>query len=77
MTARVVAVSRSATGITAGETITIEYDHLTPRRGWVGPRPIPILQTGTRYPAFLAWDATEGTFRPAARGAGFEPPVAR
>jgi len=75
VSARVVAVSRSATGITVGDTITIRYEHFNPPRGWVGPRPIPILRTGTRYPAFLSWDATEETYRPAARGASFEPPA--
>jgi len=72
VTAVVVAVSRSATGIAVGDSITIRYEHFTPPRGWVGPRPIPILQTGARYPAYLAWDATESAFRPAARGASFE-----
>jgi hypothetical protein len=72
VTALVVAVSRSATGIAVGDSITIRYEQFTPPRGWVGPRPIPILQTGTRYPAYLAWDAKESTFRPAAQGASFE-----
>jgi hypothetical protein len=74
VTARVIAVSRSVSGIAVGDTITIRYQHFNPPRGWVGPRPIPILRRGARYPAYLSWDATEGTFRPAARGASFEPP---
>lgn len=75
VTARVVAVYRTVTGITVGDTITIRYEHFNPRRGWVGPRPIPILRTETRYPAFLSWDGTDATFRPAAMGASFEPPI--
>jgi hypothetical protein len=76
VTARVTSVSRSASGLTAGETITISYEHFNPRRGWVGPRPIPILQPGSRYPAYLAWDDEDVAYRPAAMGASFEPAVA-
>jgi hypothetical protein len=76
VTARVVTVLRSASGINVGDTITIRYEHFNPRRGWAGPRPIPILEVGTRYPAYLAWDAAENSFRPAAMGASFQSPVA-
>lgn len=76
VTARVVTVSRSTSGINVGDTITIRYEHFNPGRGWAGPRPIPILEVGARYPAYLAWDATDSTFRPAAMGASFERPVA-
>jgi hypothetical protein len=66
VTARVVTVFRSATGIADGDTITIRYTHHRSRRGWAGPRLIPILQRGIRYPAYLEWDAADATFRPAA-----------
>jgi hypothetical protein len=59
--------------ITEGGSILIVYEHRRPRRGWVGPRPIPLLRRGTRYTAYLLpSDDGHDTFYPAARGASFE-----
>jgi len=33
--------------IAEGDSILIVYVHRRPRRGWAGPRPIPLLRRGT------------------------------
>lgn len=72
---RVLSVHRSASGLQPGDEITVRYEHFRPQRGWTGPRPIPVLQKGQSYPAFLAWSPDEGCYGPAARGASFEPAI--
>ena len=69
--ARVESVSFSASQLSEGDTITIEYTTFTPGRGWVGPRPIPILKRGDSYPAFLILDRETTRYLPAARGYSF------
>ncbi len=66
--ASVLSVTRSKSGLIAGDKITITYLHKKLRG--VGPRPIPKLTNGGTYPAWLTRDA-EGTYSPAARGASF------
>ena len=39
--------------------------------GWVGPRPVPLLEKAKRYPAWLS-KMEAGHFVPAARGYSFE-----
>ena len=73
--AEVVDVARTGTDVQAGQTIRIRYEHFRPRRGWAGPRPIPLLEKGRRYPAFLTWSEDESAYVPAARGASFEAPI--
>lgn len=72
--AKVVKVIRSRAGVRPGATIDIRYASLSPCEGWVGPRPIPVLDEGTRVYAYLVH--TGRRFAPAARGASFvaEPP---
>lgn len=73
--ARVVTVHSSLTRLQPGDSITVRYTHNRPRRGWVGPRPIPIIERGRRYPAYLEWSSELNCYTPAARGASFEAPV--
>lgn len=73
VTAVVREVRQSQTGLQVGQTIRIQYTHFKPNRRWVGPRPIPLLEKGRTYPAFLSWSDDEQVYRPAARGASFEP----
>ncbi len=68
---RVDSVISSATGLSEGDTITIEYTSFKPGRGWVGPRPIPPLKKGESYPAFLIYDSESIAYIPAARGYSF------
>lgn len=71
--ATVIAVSRSLTGLSVGDSITITYSiYKPPRNGWVGPRSIPLLKKGEETPAFLVYDHDSRTYTPAARGASFE-----
>ena len=72
---RVLSVNRTASGLQPGDEITVRYEHFRPQQGWTGPRPIPVLQKGQTYPAFLAWSPNEGSYVPAARGASFEPAI--
>lgn len=69
VTAKVTAVARSATGIKAGQTITITYQNRN-MKGRSGPRPIRVLTQGETTPAFLR-KAGQG-YEPAARGASFQ-----
>ena len=71
--ARVEVVSYSESHLSEGDTITIEYTTFKPGRGWVGPRPIPILKQRTSYPAFLVLDRERTLYVPAARGYSFAP----
>jgi len=73
VTAEVTGVYRSASGLQPGDKIRIRYTHFRPGQGWVGPRPIPILEKKRTYPAFLTKDTQHNGYLPAARGASFEP----
>lgn len=69
VTARVLCVGRSAAGLKPGEEIAIAYATVVKhRRGWAGPRPLPILTAGP-YPAYLA--KAGDRFAPAASGWSF------
>lgn len=72
VTAKVTAVERSASGVSVGQVITIEYRNVN-MKGRSGPRPIRVLEKGEAVPAFLTKDGA--IFRPAARGASFEPQI--
>lgn len=72
--AEILAVTRSETMLSDGDGITIRYESYNPpKRGWAGPRPIPIVKKGEETVAFLQWDAALRCYVPAARGASFEP----
>ena len=64
-------VTKSASGLTIGQSIQICYTHFTPGNGWAGPRPIPILKEDRKYPAYLSKDS-DACYGPAARGYSFE-----
>jgi hypothetical protein len=71
--ATVIAVHRSQTRLSVGDSITITYSiYKPPRTGWVGPRPLPLLEKGDETPAFLVYDQETQTYTPAARGASFQ-----
>lgn len=69
----VTGIEHSASRLSVGDTITIVYEHYkNPKRGWAGPRAIPILKRGEETFAFLAFDTELNAYVPAARGASFE-----
>lgn len=68
--AEVKSVTRTASGVKAGDRIVIRYTRLAPRRGWAGPSPAPQLKKGAEYPAWLE-KSDDGTFKLAAQGASF------
>jgi hypothetical protein len=69
MTAKVVCLARSASGLTPGATITIAYSTVLNRpRGWAGPSRIGILEPGA-YVAYL--DKSGDIYTPAARVRSF------
>ncbi len=70
--ARIEHVLYSETELQEDDTIIISYDFFSPKGGWAGPRPIPVLETGEFYPAFLQFSEETGCYFPAARGASFE-----
>lgn len=71
--AEVIRVVSSETNLAEGDSITIFYIHQRQKKGWAGPRPIPILERKTTTPAFLAFDEEHIIYVPAARGASFDP----
>jgi hypothetical protein len=75
VTAKVTAVTRSASGLEPGRRIEIRYVHFSPRENIAGPRPIPLLREGDVVPAWLAKAGKSAWFEPAARGASFEPEI--
>lgn len=75
--AEVVKVLRTSTGLKPGDIICIGYEHHRPRRGWVGPRPVPILEEGGTCYAYLRKGKNTDCFEPAAAGASFEKPSQR
>lgn len=70
--AEVLVVHRSRTGLSEGDRITITYTHSKLRKGWAGPRPIPILKRKSETSAFLAFDEHKKVYVPSARGYSFE-----
>ncbi|HZS06548.1 MAG TPA: hypothetical protein VFD58_17050 [Blastocatellia bacterium] len=68
--AAVTGVRRSASHLRQGAVIRIRYVHDT--RHLIGPGPIPVLEKGKKYPAFLRRDPKEKVWRPAAMGRSFE-----
>lgn len=66
--ATVLAVTRSAFRLKAGDSIVIHYTHKKQRGA--APSPIPQLKKGNTYPAWLSKSKT-GTYEPAARGFSF------
>lgn len=73
--AQIVSVTTSASGLKAGDRITISYIYRKLGKNVAGPRPIPIQRKGTITPAFLDFDPESNTYVPAARGASFEYPI--
>lgn len=66
--ARVLRVGRSQSGLAQGDTITIKYEvSMVP---FPGPRPVPILNKGQTYPAFLR--SRGNSYEPAAYGMSFD-----
>ena len=69
--ARVLRVLRSRSRTKRGTTIKVIYTHDERTGGWVGPSPVPIVEEGKTYPAFLT-KSTNGEYAPAAGGYTFE-----
>jgi hypothetical protein len=70
--ARVLAVERSKSALKRGSMITIRYQSRDPNKvKFVGPRPVPILEKGEIYPAFLNGNEGMRVFEPAAFGLSF------
>lgn len=67
--ATVLEVARSHAGTRNGDVISLNYQRLSPKAGWVGPSPPPRLVKGREYMAYLARNG-EG-FTLAARGMSF------
>jgi len=70
VTATVLGVSRSQSGVKKSDVITIRYQRSVPKAGWVGPSPAPKLDKGTEYTAYLAKDES-GIFSLSAQGMSF------
>jgi hypothetical protein len=70
--AKVLGVERSKSGLKKGEFITITYFVRDPGKPFAGPRPIPLLEKDTVYPAFLVPGSNQRTFEPAAHGESFK-----
>lgn len=71
-TAQVLEVKRSAAGLKPDAIIHIEYHRMEQPQGFVGPRPIPLLQQGEETIAFLAPLPDSPDYQPAAGGMSFE-----
>lgn len=69
--ARVVKVLRTRSRTKRNATISITYLHDEHSGGWAGPSPVPILEQGKTYPAFLT-RSKEGVYAPAAGGHSFD-----
>jgi hypothetical protein len=67
--ATVTAVSKSESKLKVGDKIEIRYRNET--RNIVGPSPIPQLDKGQTYPAWLKKNG-EGHYGPSARGKSFQ-----
>ena len=70
VSAVVTGVIKSASKLKAGDKIEIKYRHV-PLGNAVGPSPIPKLDKGKPYPAWLK-KSEEGYYEPAARGMSFK-----
>lgn len=70
VTATVLEVSRSQSKVKKGDVITIRYERLVPKAGWVGPSPAPKLEKGGQYTAYLG-KGEDGTFSLSAQGMSF------
>lgn len=70
VTATVVDIVRTRSGLKKGDTIHLEYTRIIPEKGWVGPAPAPQLMKGREYMAFLS-KTEAGSFSLAARGLSF------
>ena len=71
--AQILNVRTSSSGLKEGDMITIVYGVAIKRHpGWVGPSPIPLLERGKVYHAFLRKDCEYNYYTPAARGESFE-----
>lgn len=70
VSAVVTRVTKSASKLKVGDKIEIKYRHV-PLGNAVGPSPIPKLDKGKTYPAWLK-KSQEGHYEPAARGMSFE-----
>jgi hypothetical protein len=68
--AKVMAVTRSASGLETGRVIRITYSHDT--RTLAGPSPVPVLTRRQTYPAFLTKAKNRDVYEPAAGGKSFE-----
>ena len=67
--AKVLRVMRSASNVKPGTMISVRYASLKQCEGWVGARPIPLLDEDQKVYAYLS--RAERGFVPAARGASF------
>lgn len=65
-------VFRTECKLMPGASITIKYEHIGSNLDRPGPRPIPILEKGKTYPAFLKKEKVKDYFSPAAMGASFD-----
>jgi hypothetical protein len=70
VTARVMSVERSKTGLARGAMISIRYDTYPQGSAPPGPQQLPVLRKGEFYPAFLNADGAKA-FSPAAYGESF------
>lgn len=70
VSATVLEVTRSESGVKKGDVISIVYGRQVPKEGWVGPAPAQQLAKGKEYTAFLAKNEGGG-FSIAARGMSF------
>lgn len=66
----VVSVTKTASGLKAGDEIVIRYVAKNPDEKMAGPRPIPKLEEKKEYPAWLS-KSEAGHYEPAARGFSF------
>lgn len=64
--ARVLEVERTATHLKAGDVIQIVYVTRQSKVAVAGPAPVPILDGGREYPAFLSKNGTKPYYIPAA-----------
>lgn len=70
--ATVISVTRTGSGLKAGDAIVIRYIARNPDEEMARPSPIPQLKEGKEYPAWLS-KAKAGHYEPAARGYSFSP----
>lgn len=75
-TAMVRGVTRSAKGTKTGTVISLHYESFEiTAHGWAGPSPVPQVEAGKHYKAWLqkTWTAETGVrYVPAAKGWSFE-----